>query len=529
MYAVQGGAGAIVVAVFAATIGVTDAVSEERTGVGSSTTLALGGLAPPQQDHHHTVDISDINSTPFTTFTNPVIGVDAPDPGVQFLGGQWVMASTGGGPNGTALPIRMSSDMIHWKLVGAVFSPTTMPVWSDNSTFWAPEIHEIPKASPPRYNVYFTSKTREGVLAVGVASSASPTGPFAATQTPLVFDAIGAIDASFYSENGSHYVVWKTDGNSAGQPCRIRVQELTADGMALAPATKYTELITNDLAWEGGVVEAPWVVKRDSTYYLFYSGEGYADSQYCVGVARSKTLLGPYTKSSAPVMSQFASDPTGKTRVFAGPGHCSVVRLPGDRDTWAMVYHAWLAPHVNAAPGRVVLVDPLTFDAEGWPEVGHCNTPSSVAVSGTTWAPVRCVETTTTEYHITTSQWGTVGWTTNGTIGSTQAKFRFTPGILPGGTVSVESVEFPGHFYRHRNSFLELDKPDGTMLFGQDSSFMLRPGLLGGEAAVDPLVSLRLINYPHSYIRHENGRLQISTWDGTTQLSQDGSFHLVAV
>jgi hypothetical protein len=169
------------------------------------------------------------------------------------------------------------------------------------------------------------------------------------------------------------------------------------------------------------------------------------------------------------------------------------------------------------------------FDAEGWPEVGHCNTPSSVAVSGTTWAPVRCVETTTAEYHITTSQWGTVGWTTNGTIGSTQAKFRFTPGILPGGTVSVESVEFPGHFYRHRNSFLELDKPDGTVLFGQDSSFMLRPGLLGGEAAVDPLVSLRLINYPHSYIRHENGRLQISTWDGTTQLSQDGSFHLVPV
>ena len=51
--------------------------------------------------------------------------------------------------------------------------------------------------------------------------------------------------------------------------------------------------------------------------------------RYCVGVARSTAgLMGPYIKAAAPVLSQFASDPSAKTRAFAGPGHCSVVRLP---------------------------------------------------------------------------------------------------------------------------------------------------------------------------------------------------------
>jgi hypothetical protein len=72
--------------------------------------------------------------------------------------------------------------------------------------------------------------------------------------------------------------------------------------------------------------------------------------------------------------------------------------------------------------------------------------------------------------------------------------------------VSIESASRPGFFYRHRNGFLELDRNDGTdTMFGQDSSFMLRPGLLDGEAAVgrgaEQLVSLRSINYPHSYVK----------------------------
>jgi arabinan endo-1,5-alpha-L-arabinosidase len=144
----------------------------------------------------------------------------------------------------------------------------------------APEIHELPGQTPPVYNAYFVAKTKaDGILAVGVAHASSPTGPFTATDAPLVFDKIGAIDPTFYSENGTHYVVWKTDGNSQLKPCNIRIQQLTSDGLALAPGSSFATLMTNDKPWEGAVVEAPWIVKRLGVYYLFYSGMGYADSQ----------------------------------------------------------------------------------------------------------------------------------------------------------------------------------------------------------------------------------------------------------
>ncbi len=44
-----------------------------------------------------------------------------------------------------------------------------------------------------------------------------------------------------------------------------------------------TQLITNTLSWEGPLVEAPWLIHVNGTYYLFYSANGYAGGKcYCV-------------------------------------------------------------------------------------------------------------------------------------------------------------------------------------------------------------------------------------------------------
>lgn len=55
-------------------------------------------------------------------------------------------------------------------------------------------------------------------------------------------------------------------------------------------------MLKNTLAWEKGIVEAPWVIKENGTYFIFYSSCGYADKCYSVGVARSKSFFGPYEK-----------------------------------------------------------------------------------------------------------------------------------------------------------------------------------------------------------------------------------------
>jgi beta-xylosidase len=75
-------------------------------------------------------------------------------------------------------------------------------------------------------------------------------------------------------------------------------------------------------------------------------------------VARANAPLGPFTKADAPILVTHGD--------WAGPGHGSVVR--GPRGEWMHVYHAWRSGHVGDAPGRLVLVDRVTFD-RGWPRM----------------------------------------------------------------------------------------------------------------------------------------------------------------
>jgi arabinan endo-1,5-alpha-L-arabinosidase len=84
-------------------------------------------------------------------------------------------------------------------------------------------------------------------------------------------------------------------------------------------------LITNDLPWEGVLVEAPWygspdrlrsssgpvtsracvvwwirLVKQGDKYVLFYSGNMMAS--YAIGVASATSVSGPYTKLGNPIL-----------------------------------------------------------------------------------------------------------------------------------------------------------------------------------------------------------------------------------
>ncbi len=317
-----------------------------------------GSEALLDSDHVTAGDSTDGGPKP--PYSNPVIPFDCPDPGVLATGDPEVFYAvcTGG-----SFPIRRSYDLVLWQDTGAALLPDGKAPWSANGNRnWAPEIHQI----GDRFVAYFTAVNGSNVLSIGAASSDSPTGPYVDRGGPLVEDAQGVIDASYFlDDDGKQYLLYKIDGNATGGPTPIFLRELTADGLSFASGSVPVELIRNDPAtWEGGVVEAPWLIRRDGSYYLFYSGNVY-DYRYRTGVARASAVTGPYDKHGDPILTNDAS--------WVGPGHGSVVPV-GDR--LYFVYHAW---HNNGSGqhdsslGRNVLVDPITFSI-GWPRI-HDGTP----------------------------------------------------------------------------------------------------------------------------------------------------------
>lgn len=298
---------------------------------------------------------------PKPPYLNPVVGFDCPDPGVTATdepATPWAMVCTGG-----SFPIRVSRDLVSWTDGPAALLPAGKPSWAANGfRNWAPELHRHGDG----LIAYFTSVNAGDSLCIGAATAATLAGPWIESPGPLVEHFWGVIDATYVHDGIQPYLVFKIDGNAVGQPTPILARALTDDGLGFVPGSEAIELLVNDPGtWEGGVVEAPWIIERDGQWLMFYSGNVY-DHRYRTGVARAANLLGPYEKHGAPIL--------GNNERWVGPGHGSVVVVDG---LDYLVYHAWPAlpdgTHDGGA-GRHVLVDRIEYEA-GWPRI-HDGTPS---------------------------------------------------------------------------------------------------------------------------------------------------------
>ncbi|MBN1410441.1 MAG: AbfB domain-containing protein, partial [Spirochaetales bacterium] len=85
------------------------------------------------------------------------------------------------------------------------------------------------------------------------------------------------------------------------------------------------------------------------------------------------------------------------------------------------------------------------------------------------------------------------------------AYWNMVPG-LAGAGVSFESVNFPGTYLRHQNSEIWQHANDGTALFAQDATFYMESGLADGSR-----YSFQSYNMAGQYIRHANFLLRIDT------------------
>jgi hypothetical protein len=321
---------------------------------------AADGLpeAPIPESALSTVDVPGDDDGPKPPYQNPVVPFDCPDPGVLAGDAGYYMVCTGG-----TFPIRFSRDLVRWSDTAAAILPAGQPAWAANGfRNWAPELHHVGDGIV----AYFTTVDAGDTLCIGAATADDPLGPYTESAGPLVQHPLGVIDATYYEADGVPWLVYKIDGNSQGQPTPILGRELTPDGLAFAPGSAEVQLLVNDPGtWEGGVVEAQWIVERDDMLYMFYSGNVY-DHRYRTGVARAPAITGPWEKLGPPILAN--------NERWVGPGHGTVLAVNG---TDYFFYHAWTnagdGTHL-AAQGRHGLVDRIEW-VDGWPAI-HDGTPS---------------------------------------------------------------------------------------------------------------------------------------------------------
>ncbi len=94
----------------------------------------------------------------------------------------------------------------------------------------------------------------------------------------------------------------------------IRAQRLSEDGSGLIGESRV--ILENDLAWEGHLVEGPWISRIGDLHVLFYAGNDFSTDRYGIGVAVSEHPLGPYRKQAEPLLQS--------TSAWLAPGHASV-------------------------------------------------------------------------------------------------------------------------------------------------------------------------------------------------------------
>jgi arabinan endo-1,5-alpha-L-arabinosidase len=293
--------------------------------------------------------------------------------------------NSGGDFNFHNIPIMKSLDLVNWTYVGDAFS--TVPSWGEpTSGMWAPEIQFF----NDQYYLYYTmTDPKEDVSgepncgfepAIGVATSASPTGPWQDLGRPVVAPRRGGpgcnflwtFDPDVITVGVQRYLYY---GSYYGG---IQVRTLSDDGFTTDPATAVQVTIPN--RYEGAEV-----IQHGGYYYLFGSAGNCCNGPvtgYGVFAGRATSPTGPFVDregvsllagrvGGTPVLHQNGNR-------WVGPGHNSVFQdFAGQYWT---VYHAidrndpYFAGTADFTR-RPVLLDALDW-VDGWPTVRGGQGPS---------------------------------------------------------------------------------------------------------------------------------------------------------
>jgi RNA polymerase sigma factor (sigma-70 family) len=97
-----------------------------------------------------------------------------------------------------------------------------------------------------------------------------------------------------------------------------------------------------------------------------------------------------------------------------------------------------------------------------------------------------------------------------------RATLEAVAGLADSACVSFRGPD--GRYLRHSSFQLRLSSGDGTVLFRRDATFCARAGFEPGS------VSLESVNFPGFFLRHLGDQMWLDQFDGSTEFRADGSF-----
>jgi hypothetical protein len=246
--------------------------------------------------------------------------------------------------------IYSTTDMVNWRDHGSPLAIESFS-WADDRA-WAPQC----VARNGKFYLYVPVHSKlTGAMAIGVAVSDSPTGPFRdAIGKPLADGSWDYIDPTvLIDDDGRAYIYW-------GNP-RPYYAELNADMISLKTEIKSFELTEKAFGgpairdrekgktYQDAYVEGPWVSKRNGKYYMIYAGGGIPEH---ISYAMAKGPLGPWEYKGV-IM------PTQETNSFTN--HAGVVDYKGN--SYFFYHTGWLKGGGGFA--RSVSVEQFQYRADG--------------------------------------------------------------------------------------------------------------------------------------------------------------------
>ena len=262
-----------------------------------------------------------------------------------------------------------SDDLIHWKFERVLVRPNPDKWYFQR--FWAPEIHRINN----KYYLTFNCRNDllgDNILRTGYAIADTLHGPYRPLEKPLA----EGNDLTLYQDDDpdrTTYAIWNATMEPGADRARVRDFGIAIAKIDLPTGRLLTAPVTlirpgPHPEWDSVGIEGAHIIKRNNTYYLFYSSwtRGYE-----IGYATAPAITGPWTKhprnpllgGQTPADCRRNKIPyTGAPdAVYSHIGHNAIFTGPDDR--------LWLSCHaiLRADPDQIpmLLIDPLDFAPDG--------------------------------------------------------------------------------------------------------------------------------------------------------------------
>lgn len=300
----------------------------------------------------------------------------AHDPTMVKEGKYFYVVITGDIATHTYLPIKRSTDLVHWTTVGTVF--VTLPDWVSQQLrvtpgdAWAPDLNYV----NGHWALYYAASqfgTQNSVIGLATTPTLDPASPnYHWTDRGMVLrstpgqDDFNAIDPEYSTDAQGD--AWLAFGSFWGG---IKMRHLDAATGKLSTADTTLYSLSSRIAPDAE--EGASILRRGGCYYLFVSFDFCCrgvNSDYRVMVGRSRDITGPYLDQvGVPMTDGGGTEVLRGYNEFIGTGGADVQSIRG---VDYFVNHYYDAtddgtPKLN--------VRTLSWSA-GWPRVGDPINPS---------------------------------------------------------------------------------------------------------------------------------------------------------